>query len=88
MVLCATAWMISAGYIVTKDILELQFSILWDLIKLDGILDLFAMSVGILALWLLVDDTIVRALESVLGLKEQEVHEFSSTINFKINVNY
>ena len=67
MVLCATAWMISAGYITLhKRHIGITVFYIMGSDKAKWYLDLFAMSVGILALWLLVDDTIVRALESVL----------------------
>ncbi len=67
MVLCATAWMISAGYI-TSHKRHIAITVFY-IIATDNTrwwLDLLAYIVGILALWLLVDDTTVRALESVL----------------------
>ena len=67
MVLCATAWMLSAAYITLHNRhigITVFYIIASDRTK--WWLDLFAMSVGILALWLLVDDTAIRALESVM----------------------
>jgi tripartite ATP-independent transporter DctM subunit len=67
MVLCATAWMLSAAYITLHNRhigITVFYVIASDRTK--WWLDLFAMSVGIVALWLLVDDTVIRAIESVL----------------------
>ena len=67
MVLCATAWMLSAAYITLHNRhigITVFYIIASDRTK--WWLDLFAMSVGILALWLLVDDTAIRAIESVM----------------------
>ena len=67
MVLCATAWMLSAAYITLHNRhigITVFYVIASDRTK--WWLDLFAMSVGIVALWLLVDDTAVRAIESVM----------------------
>ncbi len=66
MVLCATAWMLSAGYI-TLHKRHIAINVLYLMAEEKGKwrLDLFAYLVGIIALWLLADDAIVRALESI-----------------------
>ena len=66
MVLCATAWMLSAGYI-TLHKRHIAINVLYLMAGEKGKwrLDLFAYVVGIVALWLLADDAIVRALESI-----------------------
>ena len=66
MVLCATAWMLSAGYI-TLHKRHIAINVLYLMAGEKGKwrLDLFAYVVGVLALWLLADDAIVRALESI-----------------------
>ena len=66
MVLCATAWMLSAGYI-TLHKRHIAINVLYLMAGEKGKwrLDLFAYIVGVLALWLLADDAIVRALESI-----------------------
>ena len=63
MVLCATAWMLSAGYI-TLHKRHIAINVLYLMAGDKGKwrLDMFAYIVGILALWLLADDSIVRAL--------------------------
>ena len=66
MVLCATAWMLSAGYItVQKRHIAINVLYLMAGDKGKWWLDLFAYVVGVLALWLLADDAIVRAMESI-----------------------
>ncbi len=66
MVLCASAWMLSAGYI-TLHQRHISINVLYLMAGDRGkwYLDLFAYIVGVLALWLLADDAIVRALESI-----------------------
>ena len=66
MVLCATAWMLSAGYI-TLHKRHIAINVIYLMVGDRGKwwLDLFAYVVGVLALWLLADDAIVRALESI-----------------------
>ena len=66
MVLCATAWMLSAGYI-TLHKRHISINVLYLMAGDKGkwYLDLFAYVVGIIALWLLADDAIVRALDSI-----------------------
>ena len=66
MVLCATAWMLSAGYI-TLHKRHIAINVLYLMAGDKGKwrLDLFAYIVGAIALWLLADDAIVRALESI-----------------------
>jgi len=66
MVLCATAWMLSAGYI-TLHKRHIAINVIYLMVGDRGKwwLDLFAYVVGVLALWLLADDAIVRAMESI-----------------------
>jgi len=66
MVLCACAWMMSAGF-VTLQKRHIGITVLY-LIASERTrwwLDLFAMVVGVLALYLLVSDSLIRALESI-----------------------
>jgi len=66
MVLCATAWMLSAGF-VTLQKRHIGITVFY-LMASDRVrwgLDLFAMLVGIVALYILTGDTITRALESI-----------------------
>ena len=67
MVLCASAWMLSAGYITLhrRHIGITVIYIMMDKAK-QWYLDLFAYVIGVIALWLFVDDTLVRAIESVM----------------------
>lgn len=66
MVLCATAWMLSAGYI-TLHKRHISINVLYLMAGDKGkwYLDLFAYVVGVIALWLLADDALVRALDSI-----------------------
>jgi len=66
MVLCASAWMLSAGYI-TLHRRHISINVLYLMAGDKGkwYLDLFAYAVGVIALWLLCDDAIVRALDSI-----------------------
>ena len=66
MVLCATAWMLSAGYI-TLHKRHISINVIYLMVGDKGKwwLDLFAYIVGIIALWLLADDSIVRSMESI-----------------------
>ena len=66
MVLCAVAWMISAGF-VTQQKRHIGITVLY-LIAPERVrwwLDLFAMVVGVFALYMMVSDTLIRALESI-----------------------
>jgi tripartite ATP-independent transporter DctM subunit len=66
MVLCATAWMLSAGY-VTLQKRHIGITVFY-LMASDRVrwwLDLFAMVVGIFALYMLISDTMIRAMESI-----------------------
>ena len=66
MVLCASAWMLSAGF-VTLQKRHIGITVLY-LMASDRVrwwLDLFAMCVGVFALYMLVGDTLIRALESI-----------------------
>ena len=67
MVLCASAWMLSAGYITLhkRHIGITVIYIMMDKAK-QWYLDLFAYIIGLIALWFFVDDTLVRAIESVM----------------------
>jgi tripartite ATP-independent transporter DctM subunit len=66
MVLCATAWMLSSGYI-TLEKRHIGITVIYVAVgeRARWWLDLLAMSVGVVALFFLVDDTLVRALESI-----------------------
>jgi tripartite ATP-independent transporter DctM subunit len=66
MVLCASAWMLSSGYITLRR-RHIGITVFYVLAseKAQWRLDLFAMLVGVLALMLLADDTLTRALESI-----------------------
>lgn len=66
MVLCATAWMLSAGF-VTLQKRHIGITVFY-IMASDRVrwwLDLFAMVVGVFALYMLTADTLVRALESI-----------------------
>lgn len=66
MVLCATAWMLSAGF-VTLQKRHIGITVFY-LLASDRTrwwLDLFAMIVGVFALYMLTSDTLVRALDSI-----------------------
>ncbi len=66
MVLCATAWMLSAGF-VTLQKRHIGITVFYLLAseRTRWWLDLFAMVVGVFALYMLVSDTLIRALESI-----------------------
>ena len=66
MVLCASAWMLSAGYI-TLHKRHIGITVIYVLVDKakQWKLDTFAYIIGIISLWLFVDDTLVRAIESV-----------------------
>jgi tripartite ATP-independent transporter DctM subunit len=66
MVLCATAWMLSAGYI-TLEKRHIGITVIYLAAgeRVQWWLDLLAMTVGVVALFLLVDDTLIRTLESI-----------------------
>ncbi len=66
MVLCATAWMLSVGY-VTSHRRHIGITVFYVMAS-DNTrwwLDLLAMMVGVIALFLLATDTLSRALESI-----------------------
>ena len=67
MVLCASAWMLSAGYI-TLHKRHIGITVIYVLVDKakQWKLDTFAYIIGIISLWLFVDDTLVRAIESVM----------------------
>lgn len=66
MVLCASAWMLSAGF-VTLQKRHIGITVFYLMVseRARWWLDLFAMAVGVIALYMLVSDTLVRALESI-----------------------
>ncbi|MEZ5738154.1 MAG: TRAP transporter small permease [Burkholderiaceae bacterium] len=77
-VLCASAWMIASAY-VTLYKRHIGITVLY-LAAGDGTrwwLDLFAMVVGVVALFMLVDDTLIRALEAI-DLREKMGSAFNS----------
>ncbi|MEM1298979.1 MAG: TRAP transporter large permease subunit [Pseudomonadota bacterium] len=66
MVLCACAWMLSAGFVtLQKRHIGITVFYLMASEKTRWRLDLFAMCVGVFALYMLVGDTLIRALESI-----------------------
>ncbi|MEM8538045.1 MAG: TRAP transporter large permease subunit [Pseudomonadota bacterium] len=66
MVLCATAWMMSAGFVtLQKRHIGITVFYLMASERVKWWLDLFAMCVGVFALYMLVGDTLIRALESI-----------------------
>lgn len=70
MVLCAAAWTISAGYVTLKKRhIGITVFYIMGTDKSRWWLDLFAYFIGIIALFLLVDDTLVRALDSINNIE-------------------
>ena len=70
MVLCATAWMVSAGYITLKNRhigITVFYLMAGDRAKWR--LDLFALIVGVVAIFLLTNDTMERALKAIDGVE-------------------
>lgn len=66
MVLCATAWMLSAGFVTLKKRhIGITVFYLMASERTRWWLDLFAMVVGVFALYMMVSDTMIRALESI-----------------------
>jgi tripartite ATP-independent transporter DctM subunit len=66
MVLCATAWMLSAGYVtLQKRHIGITVFYLMASDRARWWLDLFAMVVGVFALYMLISDTLIRALDSI-----------------------
>ena len=78
MVLCAVAWMISAGYVTLKK-RHIGITVFYLMASDRGKwrLDFFAYIVGVLALFLLADDQLPRALESI-DLREKFGSAFNS----------
>ncbi|MEO0620738.1 MAG: TRAP transporter large permease subunit [Pseudomonadota bacterium] len=66
MVVCAVAWMISAGYVTLKK-RHIGITVFYIMAgaRTQWALDFFAMAVGVAALFMLADDTLVRALDSI-----------------------
>ncbi|MGI9523535.1 MAG: TRAP transporter large permease subunit [Hyphomicrobiaceae bacterium] len=66
MVLCATAWMLSAGF-VTLQKRHIGITVFYVMAsdRVRWWLDLFAMVVGVFALYMLISDTLIRALDSI-----------------------
>ena len=71
MVLAATAWMLSAAY-VTLHKRHIGITVFYIMASDRGKwwLDFIAYVVGIIALWLLIDDSVIRALDSVMMLEK------------------
>ena len=66
MALCACAWMLSAGFVtLQKRHIGITVFYLMASDRTKWWLDLFAMCVGVFALYMLVGDTLIRALESI-----------------------
>jgi tripartite ATP-independent transporter DctM subunit len=66
MVLCAAAWMLSAGFVTLKKRhIGITVFYLMASERTRWWLDLFAMVVGVFALYMMVSDTMIRALESI-----------------------
>lgn len=66
MVLCACAWMLSAGFVtLQKRHIGITVFYLMASDRVKWWLDLFAMTVGVFALYMLVGDTLIRALEAI-----------------------
>jgi tripartite ATP-independent transporter DctM subunit len=66
MVLCASSWMLSAGFVtLRKRHIGITVFYLMASDRVRWWLDLFAMVVGVFALYMLVSDTLIRALESI-----------------------
>lgn len=78
MVICATAWMLSAGYITEKR-RHIGITVFYIMVKerTRWRLDLFAMIVGVTALYLLATDAMTRALEA-LHIVERAGSSFNS----------
>jgi len=66
MVLCATAWMVSAGYVTLKN-RHIGITVFYLMASEQNKwrLDLFALIVGVIAVFLLVDDSVGRALHAI-----------------------
>ena len=71
MVLAATAWMLSAAY-VTLHKRHIGITVFYIMASDKGKwwLDFIAYVVGVIALWLLIDDSVIRALDSVMMLEK------------------
>ncbi len=66
MALCACAWMLSAGFVtLQKRHIGITVFYLMAPANIRWWLDLFAMLVGVFALYMLVSDTLIRAMESI-----------------------
>lgn len=80
MVLCACAWMLSAGFVtLQKRHIGITVFYLMAPERVKWWLDLFAMLVGVFALYMLTSDTLVRALESI-DLVERAGSAFNSPL--------
>jgi TRAP-type C4-dicarboxylate transport system permease small subunit len=80
MVLCACAWMLSAGFVtLQKRHIGITVFYLMAPKKVQWWLDLFAMVVGVFALYMLASDTLVRAMESI-DLIERAGSAFNSPL--------
>ncbi|MEO1793042.1 MAG: TRAP transporter large permease subunit [Pseudomonadota bacterium] len=80
MVLCACAWMLSAGFVtLQKRHIGITVFYLMAPERVKWWLDLFAMVVGVFALYMLTSDTMMRALESI-DLIERAGSAFNSPL--------
>ena len=78
MVLCATAWMLSVGYITQRNRhIGITVFYLMASDRTQWRLDLFALVIGVVALFLLAGDATTRALESI-DLVERAGSAFNS----------
>lgn len=70
MISCAAAWVLSAGYIALKK-RHMAITVISDIVGPDARwrLELVGYIVGALALFLLIDDAAVRAIQSILGME-------------------
>jgi len=70
LVMCATAWMISAGYVTLKNRhIGITVFYLMGSDRTKWRLDLFAMLVGTLAIFILADDSAIRALDAIRNVE-------------------
>jgi tripartite ATP-independent transporter DctM subunit len=70
LVMCASAWMISAGYVTLKNRhIGITVFYLMASDRAKWRLDFFALLVGVTAIWVLVDDTVIRALDAISNVE-------------------
>lgn len=70
MVFCATAWMLSAGYVTLKN-RHIGITVFYLMVsdRAKWRLDLFALIIGVIALFLLTNDTMGRALDAISNVE-------------------